>query len=684
VGFRPFVRRLALAHGLVGWVQNTRDAVRIEVQGAAIDAFERALADAPGAVQSIDRSSLVERPDTDFVILESDLADGAAAVLPPDLASCADCRREARDPADRRFEYPFGSCVACGPRFSICESLPYDRARTTMREFPLCAECAAEYENIDDRRYHAQPIACPKCGPQLRWSGAGDALDALRAGGIVALRGLGGYQLLCRPDAERRLRERKRRPHKPFAVMFRDLEAVRAVAEVDDAARAALESPAAPIVLVPARSGTELIGAMLPATILHEQLSTALPTLICTSGNLSEEPICISEEEANERLGAIADGFLSHNRPIARPLDDSVVRVMHGQARVFRRARGHAPRAVAFVPPGVTVLALGAHMKSTIALAHRGAIVPSQHLGDLDSLATRELVERTLADFLRFFDARPQVIACDLHPDYGSTVIAEELARKWDIPLVRIQHHHAHIAAVLAEAGTSAPTLGLAWDGTGHGEDGTIWGGESLLWNGETFIRKAKLKPFRLIGGDAAARDPTLAALSLVPQADDPRCGLAARGINAPYCSSMGRLFDAVAGLLGASKSTFEGQAAMELEALAASVEPDGAYPFPLANNELDHGPLISALQEDRAPRAVKARRFHEALIDAAESLAEGHERVALSGGCFQNRLLVEGIATRLESKGTHVLIPTEVPTNDGGISVGQAWLAVTTIAPST
>jgi hydrogenase maturation protein HypF len=742
VGFRPFVRRSALACGLTGFVQNGRDAVRIEIQGApsAVEAFTRALQNEhpPAAlVRALERERLEERQgETAFEIVASDGAERAAPLLPPDLGMCADCWREVQSRGDRRHRYPFTNCVACGPRYSIVLDLPYDRPSTSMRAFRMCDGCAREYGDVDDRRYHAQPIACPTCGPELAsWDRFGRVLargeDALgraarllRGGGILALRGLGGFQLMCDATDARTvmaLRERKRRPHKPFAVMFRDADQLAVCTDIAEPELRVLTSPAAPIVLVPRRAGcatvcdevanrSPYVGAMLPYTPLHGLLLAQVGSpVVCTSGNLSEEPICTSNEEALERLGGIADGFLCHDRPIVRPVDDSVVRVARGARRrtvVLRRARGYAPLPVARVDARARVLALGAHLKSTVTLACRGMLIPTQHLGDLDAHPTRALLERATEDLLSFFDVRPALVACDLHPDYASTLLAEKLAERWAIPIRAVQHHHAHVAACMAEHHLSPDqdVLGFAWDGTGAGLDETIWGGEALVCRGSTFRRAVHLRTFPLPGGDSASRDPRRVALGLLfAFAPDGAERWAARWfgdegavhlralelrLNAPACSSMGRLFDGVAALAGIdAPTTFEGQAAMRLEDLATRTPRGvGTYPLPLRSGPegasvVDVAPLVHAVIADverGTEQSLVARRFHDALIDLGVRIAEleGVPRVALGGGCFQNQLLANGLESRLEEKGFQVFAASAIPPNDGGISVGQAWIA--------
>lgn len=756
VGFRPFVHGEATARGLRGWVRNRPEGVSLEVEGpaAAVRAFvETVRRDAPPAAR-VERIDVVEVPAVgarDFRILASATGAGARPTLPADLAACGDCTRETETASARRHRYPFTNCTRCGPRHTIIEALPYDRARTVMRRFPLCAECAAEYADPTDRRFHAEPIACPACGPSLRLVtrdgaavAAGDAAlvgaaRALVAGRIVALKGLGGFQLLVDATsaaAVARLRARKRRPDKPFAVLFRSLAAARAACVLTAAEEAALASPAAPIMLVRRavhpdaaadthRSAdafcpddahrpndavaprTPLLGVMLPTTPLHRLLADAAGRpLVCTSGNLAEEPLCIDEDDARTRLGAIADLFLVHDRPIVRPVDDSVARIGPAGLEMLRRARGAAPLPLrlATAPDAPCVLALGAQLKSTVAIVIGGRAVVSQHLGDLHDLAGALLLERTTADLLRLFDARPERVACDLHPDYASTRLAERLARAWGVPLERVQHHHAHVAACVAEHGLVGPVLGLAWDGAGLGADGTLWGGEALLVDGAAYRRVAHLRPFRLPGGERAMREPRRAALGMLhallgadaaaEAADlfdvpETRVLLTAldRGVNAPATTSVGRLFDAVAALAcGVARTTFEAQAAIALE-LAADAAGDvahGAYRLPLTAGEpavADWEPLLRGVLADRAagvPAAVIAARFHGALADLAVAIAErlGVRDVVLTGGCFQNLRLASAARARLAARGFTVHAPRLYPANDGGIALGQALIA--------
>jgi len=737
VGFRPFVYRLAADLDLSGWVLNDVRGVELEVEGPrpSLETFlARLTSEAPplARVREVDSSWAAATGGTGFEIRYSHVGGRKTVLVLPDVATCGDCRAEVLDPAQRRYRYPFTNCTACGPRFTIVRELPYDRPATTMAGFPLCVACRAEYDDPRDRRFHAQPIACPACGPRLalRDPSGGtlaredDALrraaEALGDGRIVAVKGLGGFHLMCDAldDAVvRRLRQRKRRLEKPLALMARDLGAARELCDVPEDAARLLASAEAPIVLLARREGARVapsvapgrpdLGVMLAATPLHHLLLADVGgPLVATSGNLHEEPICIDEGEAVERLGGLADLLLVHDRPIERHADDSVARAIRGEARLLRRARGYAPLPV-FVPRELpTILAVGGHLKSTVALALGRQVFLSQHLGDLETPQARAAFERALADLLRLYGATPVAVAHDLHPGYVSTAWA--LAS--GLPAIGVQHHHAHLAACLAENGVEGRALGVTWDGTGYGTDGTIWGGEHLLGSASGFTRVAHLRPFRLPGGDAAVREPRRSALALLWE----RLGEEAlsredlapvrsftaaergvlgrmleRGLNAPVTTSAGRLFDGVAALLGLHPvASHEGQAAMALETLAAEGGEAGSYPLPLVEPAggagalvLDWGPLLDALLADLvrgAQPAVIAARFHAALADGIVAVAKrvGEPRVALTGGCFQNRLLTERAADGLEAAGFEVLLHRLVPAGDGGISLGQAMVA--------
>lgn len=733
VGFRPHVWRVARACGVAGSVGNDAEGVIVlaRAERPALDAFVAGLvAEAPALarIDAVRRETVADDPSLgDFAIAASG-ARGARTAITPDVATCADCAAEIADPRARRHRYPFANCTNCGPRFSIVEALPYDRATTTMRAFPLCPACRAEYEDPADRRFHAQPIACPACGPQARLepdSSPGsdpvaEAASRLRRGETLAVKGVGGWHLACdarNEAAVARLRARKRRPGKPFAVMARDLDEVRRYALVSAAEAAALADPAAPIVLLEAAGeplapsvapGQGTLGFMLAYAPLHILLCAALDgPLVMTSGNLSGDPQAIGDDEARETLAGFVDGFLGHDRPIARRLDDSVVRVASGARRVVRRARGLAPAAVRLAP-AVTgerpVTAYGGQMKAALCLLRPGEAVLSHHLGDLESAEAVGAFHQADADYHAIYEHRPAAIACDLHPDFHATRHAEARAEALGIPLVRVQHHHAHVVSCMAENGWDAargPVVGIVLDGLGLGEDGTIWGGEVLLATATGYRRLAWLRPVPLIGGSAAQVEPWRNLLAHIDAAAIDAEGvpalagkpletlrrMAARGLNAPPTSSAGRLFDAVAAMLGLApeRQTYEGEAAMLLEA-AARRAPGGAaapYPFARAGDAIDPGPMWRALAADRTagvPPETCAARFHaglaRAFADAARrALAEtGARAVALSGGCFQNGTLLAGTLEALD--GVETLTHAEVPANDGGLALGQAVVA--------
>jgi hydrogenase maturation protein HypF len=737
VGFRPFVHAAAMARGLVGWVRNRTDGVRIEVEGPAprVEDFRRALEhEAPPAARltRIDVEEQLLQHEEDFRILESDPGAPPRPTIPADLATCPECIEEVASPGERRFHYPFTNCTRCGPRWTLIESLPYDRARTSMQRFALCAACAAEYHDTRDRRFHAQPIACSECGPSVRLlspEGArlGEDEAALRraveemlSGRVLALHGLGGFHLLVdatNPEAVVLLRQRKRRLEKPFAVMFPSLEALRAACMLTPAEEAVLTSSVAPILLLrkhPSEGmrvrvaeevapGNPWLGALLPYTPLHRLLlELAERPLVCTSGNLSDEPLCIDPAEALGRLHGIADLFLVHDRPILRPVDDSVMRMGPDGPLVLRRARGHAPLPLSLGTGTPCLLGLGGQLKGTVALTVGDQAVVSQHLGDLGSVEGSRLLERTVEDLLRLLEARPVAIACDLHPDYASTRLGERLAASWGVPLLQVQHHHAHISAVMAEHGLSGPVLGLAWDGAGLGTDGTLWGGEALVVEGASFRRVAHLRPFLLPGGERALREPRRAALGLLyaldglkgtahmkeaftPSEADVLAKMLGRGLQSPSTTSMGRLFDAVAALSGVrAQVSFEGQAAMALEFAAGGQEGVEPYPLPLRDGEpavADWEQLVRALLEDRkqgAPASLMAGRFHTALARLAEAIAlrVGLPQVVLAGGCFQNLRLLRDTQACLRARGFKVWTPRQYPPNDGSLSLGQIAVA--------
>ena len=720
VGFRPVVFRLAHELGLRGWVRNDASGAEVALAGSAA-AIAKFRAELPGrlpaaaGIQDVEERPAPAGLPAGFEIRASAPADGArVAGILPDLATCPDCLREILDPRNRRYRYPFTNCTHCGPRYSILSALPYDRANTTMRAFQMCPACAAEYGDPRDRRFHAQPNACPVCGPKLAWTRADGpvlaerdealraAAEALRAGRIVAVKGLGGFHLLvdARDSAAvRRLRARKKRDEKPFALMFPTLKAVAEACEMSGAEMKWLKSAAAPIVLLQkgpgaaglapeVAPGLPWLGALLPYAPLHHLLLRELGfPVVATSGNLTDEPICTDNDEARARLGDIADFFLLHDRPIARPLDDSVLAVCHGEPVMMRRGRGLAPYSLPLPGAPDGIVAAGAQMKSTVALTAGGNAVMSPHLGDLDHEAAARLWRRAVADLAGLHGLKPVAVVADLHPAYASTHGAAELGA----PVRQVQHHHAHIAACLAENGLEGPVLGIAWDGTGLGTDGTIWGGEFLVCTRKEFRRAAWLRPFPLIGGDAAAREPRRAALGVLREMGVSYTppgfakaeltvldGMLAEGLNVVRTSSAGRLFDAVASLLGVCQvMTHEGQAAMRLEALAGDA-PAPAYPFGWIGDALDWAPLVQELLAGGEPPAVAAARFHATLVEmmVAAAKREGLADVCLSGGCFQNRRLLAGVIRRLEAEGFRVWRHRDLPPNDAGICLGQIAVA--------
>jgi hydrogenase maturation protein HypF len=603
----------------------------------------------------------------------------------PDIATCADCLREVFDSQNRRFRYPFTNCTNCGPRYSILEALPYDRANTSMRSFAMCDACQAEYDDPSDRRFHAQPNACPACGPQLDRP-IQEAADAIRRGAIVAVKGLGGFHLIvdARNDsAVGRLRERKRREEKPFALMFPTLETVRDACDVSPEESRLLTSPHAPIVLLRRRielaptvtPGNPYFGVMLPYTPLHHLLMRELGfPVVATSGNLSQEPICIDEREAVERLGSIADEFLMHNRPIVRPVEDSVARVMLRRELILRRARGYAPLPLTLRRTPPRTLATGGHLKNTVAVSSGEQVFLGPHVGDLETSEAVDAFESSIASMVALHEKPVALVACDVHPDYWSA----QYARRSPLPKVSVQHHFAHVLSCMADNDLAGPVLGVAWDGNGLGTDGTLWGGEFLWVDGGDFTRVAHLRTFCIPGGDRAAREPRRSALGVLYEIfgntlpDEPLVRMLRRSVNSPRTSSAGRLFDAVASLVGIrDRCSFEGQAAMELE-FAAEAEPSAeTYPMELHAGVLDWEPMIRLILADTSKAPA---RFHNTLAEAIVRVARrtSEERVVLSGGCFQNRYLTERTVTALRAAGFKPYWHQRIPPNDGGIAVGQ------------
>jgi hydrogenase maturation protein HypF len=714
-GLRPTIFRIATELALAGWVRNTGAGLVLEVEGSPeqLDTFLRRLEaqSPPAAVVTSREISRMEPAGTSvFEILPSVETATPTAALLPDLAMCPECLRELNDPQNRRFQYVFTNCTQCGPRYTIQLDIPYDRPNTTMNDFALCPACRHEYDSPSDRRYHAQPNACGVCGPSLWIEPASEqdtaplkrAVRALAEGRIVALKGIGGFQLLAdarNPETVSRLRQRKHREEKPFAVLMPSLAAVRERCLVSEAEAALLASPAAPIVLLRPGENSDLasevtksspfVGVMLPYSPLHHLLMTEYPhAVIATSGNLSDDPIAIGNDEARERLKGVADVFLMHNRPIARPCDDSVARVSREEPQILRRARGYAPLPVTTPRELAPVLAVGAHLKNCAAIAVGRDVFLSQHVGDLDTVESRDVLERAINDLCRLYRFEPKLVACDLHPDYAST----RWAMASGFRLIPVQHHHAHVAACAAENGVESPYLGVAWDGTGFGIDGTIWGGEFFLVANDLFERITHLRPFRLPGGEAAIRDCSRPAASLLwetfgAETAEYAPGAAVRSmlerqINAPLTSSVGRLFDAVASLAGiAERNRFEGQAAMCLERAIGYRRSEESYEISVREGVGDWSSLIEAIVKDRRANTDPGQisiRFHNALANWIVEVARqaGVRSVVLSGGVFQNAYLTERTSALLEERGFRVFTHHQVPANDGGIALGQAVLA--------
>jgi hydrogenase maturation protein HypF len=745
VGFRPFVYSLARARGLVGHVANTADGVLIHVEGPPekIARFEADLTrEAPplALVTGVTSHTAAMAHFPDFAILPSQGAREKTTLISPDVATCPACLEELFDPADRRHRYPFINCTNCGPRYTIIAEVPYDRPHTSMRAFRMCDRCQSEYDDPGNRRFHAQPNACWDCGPRMAlWDDRGRDVEAadpihqaaqwLSAGRILAVKGLGGFHLAvdaANEEAVRRLRRRKRRDEKPLALMAASLEAIRAFARICPEDAVLLTCPQRPIVLLPKREPNPLapsvapdnrfFGAMLPYTPVHHLLLSAAAqlTLVMTSGNLSEEPIAIANQEAVTRLGAIADGFLVHDRDIYLRSDDSLVTRADGQVRFLRRSRGYVPVPVFLRAPVPSVLALGAELKNTVCLTKEDRAFVSQHIGDLENLATYDFFRMTIAHLQRLLDIHPRVIACDRHPDYLSTRYALE---QTELPVVQVQHHHAHVVSAMAENHLAdGPVIGLAFDGTGYGDDGSVWGGEILVADARGYERVASLAAVPMPGSAAAVREPWRMAVSYLAAALGDTClerplpllrtvepGRAAlvlemvrKRINAPLTSSLGRLFDAVAGIAGVCpRVAFEGQAAMGLEMLATGA-PSTPYAFqwtPQDIYRLDTRPIIRGVVADLEAGialAAIADRFHATLVAGFAAIClrirreRGLGRVVFSGGAFQNRLLLTGLGRALRAEGFEVFSHRLVPTNDGGLALGQALVAAASLGRRT
>jgi hydrogenase maturation protein HypF len=738
VGFRPFVYRLATEMGLAGWVNNSSAGVFVEAEGPSptLQRFVFRLENEKPAIaiiQSLEASYLDPVGFRSFEIRESESGENRTLVM-PDLATCPACIADIFDPANRRHRYPFTNCTSCGPRFSIIAALPYDRDATTMRHFEMCEACRLEYGDPKDRRFHAQPNACPTCGPQLAlWDADGNELasrdqalraaaEEIRAGKIVAVKGLGGFHLMAdgrNEAAVQELRMRKHREEKPFALMVPSFEQALRLCHASPVERRLLRSPECPIVLLRRKTGRHVavavapenptLGVMLPYAPLHHLLLAELGfPVVATSGNISDEPLCTDENEALARLRDIADLFLVHNRPILRHVDDSIVREVCGRELVIRRARGFAPLPVQVEDDLPAIVAFGAHQKNTIAAAVRSDVFISQHVGDLETEASFHAFERTIDAFRGLYDLRPTALACDAHPDYLSSQHARQHAHRLGLPVIEVQHHLAHAFACMAENQLSPPVLAITWDGSGMGSDGTVWGGEFLHVTRDGFRRIAHLRPFLLPGNAKAVREPRRVALALLYEIfgdaafelDTPTLRAFSSGelttmkpilhrrLNAPVTTSMGRLFDAFASLVDVRQvSSFEGQAAMELEFALAEEKEDRVYPYVIRAEEdrlvLDWEPMVRALLAEPArdrtrDQTMASVAFHNTLVDMAVAVAKrtNEERVLLSGGCFQNRYLTERLVENLRVAGLRPYWHQRVPPNDGGISLGQILAA--------
>ena len=718
VGFRPFVHKLVRRCGLSGYIKNTSSGVALELEGER-PALERFVALLPeqapmlAVIESMEASYSPElRGYEGFEIRQSQREEFRNTLISPDIGICEDCLRELRDPRDRRYRYPFINCTNCGPRFTIIKDIPYDRAKTSMAAFPMCLDCDREYHDIDNRRYHAQPDCCASCGPrvfyldetgnELPGDGIELAREALKAGKIVAIKGLGGMHLACRCDDEalvRELRRRKQRDEKPFALMCRDVDCARRICRLSEAEEQVLTSFRRPIVLLEKRqpgldylSENGYLGVMLPYTPLHYLLfGDDLDMLVMTSANLSDTPILFKNAEALEKLRGIADGFLLHDREIQTRCDDSLCWVLEGKEYPARRSRGYVPFPLRMEGTLQSVLACGAEQKASFCLSKGSYVFPSQHIGDLKNMETLENYTQQIAHFKHLFDIEPTLVTCDLHPDYMSTEYAQSLG----LPLVQVQHHHAHLAACMADNGLAGEVIGLVWDGTGYGPDGTTWGGECLVGGYETFRRFGHILPLALPGGDRATKEIDRLAFSLlyaagcdtsaIPGAETYRAMLAA-GLNCPLSSGMGRLFDGVAAILGVkTRCSYEGQGAILLE--AAARDDGGTYPILLSGRPLvfDWREMVHDIVQDRqrgTETGVIAARFMNTLVEMAVKMTvaareeTGLNRVCLSGGSFQNMYIMHRLPERLRAVGFEVYHHSRVSANDEGIALGQLMIA--------
>ena len=747
VGFRPFIYRLAIELNLTGWVNNSMSGVFIEVEGESkiLEKFlSRVQIENPprSHIQSIETTWLDYAGYTTFDIRHSVSGEKNAIIL-PDLATCPDCLQDIFDPQNRRYGYPFTNCTNCGPRYTIIEALPYDRPKTTMKGFFMCSECQKEYENPHDRRFHAQPNACPRCGPQLAiWDKQGNSIatpdlalkmaaDFLKEGKIIAVKGLGGFHLMAdgsNLDAIGQLRQRKGRPQKPFALMYSSLELIKNHCQVSHLEEKLLTSPESPIVLLKRKPdcinlwnyiapNNPCWGVMLPYTPLHHLLLLNLKfPIVTTSGNISDEPICIDEDEAIQRLGHIADIFLVHNRPILRPVDDSVVRVIAGREMVIRRARGYAPFPIILKSEGkiqnaevkyssssTSLLATGGHLKNTIAMLRGNQVFISQHIGDLSNSQALGAFHQVIDSLKELYDFEPKIIACDTNLDY----LSSQFAQSQGCPVVKVQHHYAHVLSCMAENGITAPVLGVAWDGTGYGKDGTIWGGEFLLITDNSYQRVAHFRTFKLPGGHWAVKEPRRVALGILYEVFGSFDGLEilpsfedfsdkelkliqqmlSRDLNSPLTSSVGRLFDGVASILGICQQTsFEGQGAVALEYKAIDYKTDQVYPYDILGTDfplvVDWQLIIKGILDDilehLSIQEISAK-FHNTLVEVIVKISQiiSEEKIVLTGGCFQNKYLTEQAINRLNQEQLIPVWHKKVPPNDAGIALGQIMAGI-------
>jgi len=727
VGFRPFVYKLASDLKIAGFVQNSSYGVIVEAESKK-DILDQLLLriekEKPPTsfIQSLEHSFLDEKGFKDFQIKESISGEAEVFIL-PDIATCPECRKEILDPKNRRYQYPFTNCTLCGPRYSIIENLPYDRKNTTMKSFKMCKECQKEYDNPENRRFHAQPNACAKCGPrielldkegkiiEIRRNALLAVVEAIKKGDVVAIKGLGGFHLVVdakNKEAVQKLRDRKKRGLKPFAVMYRSIEEIVIDCEISDFEKRSLLSSEAPIVLLRKKKDLKIadnvapqnpcLGAMLAYTPLHILLLDILNgPIVATSANLSEETICIDNDEALSSLKYLADSFLIHNRDIAHHVDDSIVRIMADREMVLRRARGFAPLPIFFKDVKDSVLAVGPHLKNTIAFSNKKNVFISQHIGDLETPKTFETFEKTIEDLTKIYKVNPKLIVCDEHPNYLST----QFAQQSNLPKERIQHHYAHICSCMAENEIDDEVLGVCFDGTGYGQDQTIWGGEFLKVNKDGFKRFAHFSPFPLPGGEAAVREPRRSAAGLLYHVFGEKIfnqknieslnafkreellnlrSMIKRKINSPLTSSVGRIFDAVSSLLGFRHYIdFEGQAAMDVEFAIFDEESTSAYSFDVKKREslvIEELFVRDILQDIKAgvEKGLIARKFHDTLVDiiVAVAMRSGLKKIILTGGCFQNKYLLERSIQRLRKEGFLTYWHQRIPTNDGGISLGQ------------